>query len=209
MSAGDFVESRPPKPDEYIKVTHSSSSKILLSNAHSVTHLNFHWIHFSILSVHGLVCLTTASSKGKSSLSKYHTFCVSSRLGHFVHIHYIQVLISGNRDQLMDTASCLKVEPTMLDSGKKRPSECFFSGQICIHKLIFSFVELKSQEHLFFQDEKSLMWMSAVQDYVMEEPSVTYLQVSNWFSEMLKKPVCGTWISEKQIKSRNTKCGNT
>ena len=28
-----------------------------------------------------------------------------------------------------------------------------------------------------YQDERSLMWMSAVQDYVKSEPSVTYLQV--------------------------------
>ena len=41
MSAGDFVESRPPKPDEYIKVTHSSSSKILFYQMHIQLHI---WI---------------------------------------------------------------------------------------------------------------------------------------------------------------------
>jgi len=75
IHAGDFVESRPPKPDEYIKFMDWFASQP----------------------------------------------------------HPQKVLISGNRDQLMDTASCLK-------------------------------------------DEKSLMWMSAVQDYVTGEPSVTYLQ---------------------------------
>lgn len=75
IHAGDFVETRPPKPDEYIK---------------------------------------------------FMDWFVSQP-------HPRKVLISGNRDQLMDTASCLK-------------------------------------------DERSLMWMSAVQDYVKNEPSVTYLQ---------------------------------
>jgi len=75
IHAGDFVESRPPKLDEYIKFMDWFASQP----------------------------------------------------------HPQKVLISGNRDQLMDTASCLK-------------------------------------------DEKSLMWMSAVQDYVKGEDSVTYLQ---------------------------------
>ena len=83
--------------------------------------------------------------------------------------HSTKVLISGNRDQLMDTPSCLKVEPLQASI------ESFLCGGNVGHSQNYK------QYRPIFQDEKSLMWMSAVQDYVKGEPSITYLQVKSVF----------------------------
>ena len=54
-------------------------------------------------------------------------------------------------------------------------------------QIVFFLVKIhKTWKDDFIQDEKSLMWMSAVQDYVKGEPSVTYLQVSRRFVKSLK-----------------------
>ena len=89
----------------------------------------------------------------------------------------------------MDTASCLKVWEKCIfktiDSQKECSDWFFLSGQI--HKTC---------KDDFIQDEKSLMWMSAVQDYVTGEPSVTYLQVNERFVE--------NFIGSKYLQMNNS-----